>query len=174
MPRFRGLILLALLIALSCSPTAWSASSTMVISQVFAGGGNASAPYANDFVELFNRGSAVADLGGWSLQYASGSGSTWQPTALAGAGQPGGHYLVQLSSGTVGAALETPDAAGTSTLAFSAGKGALARVASALACGISCSAAPLVADLVGYGSATDYEGAGAAPPLRKPTAAPPP
>src|SRR6185436_7861787 len=77
MPRFRGLILLALLIALSCSPTAWSASSTMVISQVFAGGGNASAPYANDFVELFNRGSAVADLGGWSLQYASGSGSTW-------------------------------------------------------------------------------------------------
>src|SRR6185312_6931360 len=111
MPRFRGLILLALLIALSCSPTAWSASSTMVISQVFAGGGN-----ANDFVELFNRGSAVADLGGWSLQYASGSGSTWQPTALAGSVQPGGHYLVQLASGTVGAALPTPDAAGTSNL----------------------------------------------------------
>ena len=171
MPRFRGLILLALLIALSCSPTAWSASSTMVISQVFAGGGNASAPYANDFVELFNRGSAVADLGGWSLQYASGSGSTWQPTALAGAVQPGGHYLVQLASGTVGAALPTPDAAGTSNLAVSGGKVALARVASALACGISCSADPLVADLVGYGSATDYEGAGAAPTIGNTTAA---
>jgi len=171
MPRFRGLILLALLIALSCSPTAWSASSTMVISQVFAGGGNASAPYANDFVELFNRGSAVADLGGWSLQYASGSGSTWQPTALAGSVQPGGHYLVQLASGTVGAALPTPDAAGTSNLAVSGGKVALARVASALACGISCSADPLVADLVGYGSATDYEGAGAAPTIGNTTAA---
>src|SRR5690242_8908713 len=171
MPRFRGLIFLALLIALSCSPTAWSASSTMVISQVFAGGGNASAPYANDFVELFNRGSAVADLGGWSLQYASGSGSTWQPTALAGSVQPGGHYLVQLASGTVGAALPTPDAAGTSNLAVSGGKVALARVASALACGISCSADPLVADLVGYGSATDYEGAGAAPTIGNTTAA---
>jgi len=171
MPRFRGLILLVLLIALSCSPTAWSASSTMVISQVFAGGGNASAPYANDFVELFNRGSAVADLGGWSLQYASGSGSTWQPTALAGSVQPGGRYLVQLASGTVGAALPTPDAAGTSNLAVSGGKVALARVASALACGISCSADPLVADLVGYGSATDYEGAGAAPTIGNTTAA---
>ena len=97
MPRFRGLTFLALLIALSCSPTAWSASSTMVVSQVFAGGGNASAPYTNDFVELFNRGSTAADLGGWSLQYASGSGSTWQPTALAGSVEPGEHYLVQLA-----------------------------------------------------------------------------
>src|SRR5690242_8241770 len=165
MPRFRGLTFLALLAALYCSPAAWSDSSTVVLSKVFAGGGNASAPYANDFVELFNRGSTVAELGGWSLQYASGSGSSWQPTALSGSVQPGGHYLVQLASGTVGAALPTPDAAGTSNLAVSGGKVALARVTSPLTCGISCSADPLVADLVGYGSATDYEGAGAAPTI---------
>lgn len=171
MPRFRGLTFLALLIALSCSPTAWSASSTMVVSQVFAGGGNASAPYTNDFVELFNRGSTAADLGGWSLQYASGSGSTWQPTALAGSVEPGEHYLVQLASGTVGAALPTPDATGTSNLAVSGGKIALVRVASALTCGTSCSADPPVADLVGYGSATDYEGAGPAPAIGNTTAA---
>src|ERR1044072_136992 len=126
MPRFRALTFLALLVALSCSPAAWSASSTMVISQVFAGGGNASAPHTNDFVELFNRGSAVADLGGWSLQYASGSGSTWQPTAPTRSVQPGGRYLVQLASGAVGAALPTPDATGTSNLAVSGGKVALA------------------------------------------------
>jgi uncharacterized protein len=53
--------------ALLSAPPAWSASSTMVVSQVFAGGGNANAPYSNDFVELFNRGSTPADLGGWSI-----------------------------------------------------------------------------------------------------------
>jgi Lamin Tail Domain len=171
MPRFRGLTFLALLAALYCSPAAWSASSTMVVSQVFAGGGNAGAPYTNDFVELFNRGSTVADLGGWSLQYTSGSGTSWQATALSGSVQPGGHYLVQLASGAVGAALPTPDASGTSNLAVSGGKLALVRAASVLTCGVSCSVDPLVADLVGYGSATDYEGTGAAPAIGNTTAA---
>jgi hypothetical protein len=143
----------------------------MVISQVFAGGGNANAPYSNDFVELFNRGSAAADLGGWSVQYASGSGTTWQVTPLSGSVQPGGRYLVQLASGAVGAALPTPDATGTSNLAVSGGKVALVNAAAALACGASCSADPLVSDLVGYGSATDYEGTAAAPTIGNATAA---
>ena len=171
MPRFRGFMFLALLIALVSAPAAWSASSTMVVSQVFAGGGNANAPYSNDFVELFNRGSTPADLSGWSVQYASGSGTTWQATQLAGSVQPGGRYLVQLASGAVGGALPMPDATGTSNLAVSGGKVALARSATPLACGGSCSADPLVADLVGYGSATDYEGPGAAPAIGNTTAA---
>ena len=171
MPRFRGFMFLALLIALVSAPAAWSASSTMVVSQVFAGGGNANAPYSNDFVELFNRGSTPTDLGGWSVQYASGSGTTWQATQLAGSVQPGGRYLVQLASGAVGGALPMPDATGTSNLAVSGGKVALARSATPLACGGSCSADPLVADLVGYGSATDYEGPGAAPAIGNTTAA---
>ena len=136
---------------------------------------NANAPYGNDFVELFNRGSASVDLGGWSIQYASGSGTSWQPTALSGSVQPGGHYLVQLASGgPVGAALPAPDATGTSNLAVSGGKVALAHATIPLGCGStagSCSPDPLVADLVGYGSATDYEGAGAAPAIGNTTAA---
>jgi len=110
MPRFRGFMFLALLIALVSAPAAWSASTSMVVSQVFAGGGNANAPYSNDFVELFNRGSTATDLGGWSVQYASGSGTSWQATPLAGSVQPGGRYLVQLASGAVGGALPMPDA----------------------------------------------------------------
>ena len=31
-------------------------TSTVVISQVYGGGGNTSAPYRNDFIELFNHG----------------------------------------------------------------------------------------------------------------------
>jgi hypothetical protein len=52
-------------------PAARSASSDMVVSQVYAGGGNSGATYANDFVELFNRGSTAVDLSTWSIQYAS-------------------------------------------------------------------------------------------------------
>jgi hypothetical protein len=157
--------------ALLGAPSAWSASPGMVVGQVFAGGGNANAPYSNDFVELFNRGSAAVDLGGWSIQYASGSGTTWQVTPLTGLVPAGGRYLVQLASGAVGAALPTPDATGTSNLAVSGGKVALVHAATALGCGGSCSADPLVVDLVGYGSATDFEGTGAAPAIGNTTAA---
>src|SRR4029079_4187809 len=106
------------------------------------------------------------------VQYASGSGTTWQVTPLAGSVPPGGRYLVQLASGAVGGPLPMPDATGTSTVAVWGVKVALVRALTPLACGVSCSADPLLADLVGYGSATDYEGAGAAPPVGHTTAGP--
>ena len=49
-------------------PTARSASPDVVVSQVFAGGGNSGAPFANDFVELFNRGSSSIDVSGWTVR----------------------------------------------------------------------------------------------------------
>ena len=123
MPRFRHLLALALSAAALIAPTARGASSDLVVSQFFAGGGNASAPYANDFVELFNRGATTVDLAAWSIQYASAASVTWQATSLAGSIQPGRHYLVQLASGgTAGGPLPTADATGTSNLATSGGK----------------------------------------------------
>ena len=50
----------------------------VVISQIYGGGGNAGAPYRNDFVELFNAGAGTVSLAGWAIQYASGGGSSWQ------------------------------------------------------------------------------------------------
>ena len=84
MRRIVQLFTLVLAAALLVVPAARSASSDMVVSQVFAGGGNANAPYTNDFVELFNRGTATVDLSTWSIQYATGSGTTWQVTPLSG------------------------------------------------------------------------------------------
>ena len=49
-----------------------AASPDVVVSQLYGGGGNSGATYANDFVELFNRGATAVDLGTWSIQYASG------------------------------------------------------------------------------------------------------
>jgi lamin tail-like protein len=175
MPRFRLLLILVLAVALLVAPGARSASSDMLVSQVFAAGGNAGAPYANDFVELFNRGGATVDLGIWSIQYASATGTTWQVTPLSGSVPPGGRYLTQLASAAaVGAPLPAPDATGTTNLAVSGGKVALVRGTTPLACGASagsCSADPLVADLIGYGSATDYEGSAPAPAISNTSAA---
>jgi uncharacterized protein len=175
MRRFRHLFMLAAALVLLAAPAARSASSDMVISQLFAGGGNANAPFTNDFVELFNRGSTAVDLANWSLQYASGAGTTWQVTPLSGSVPAGGHYLVQLASAAaVGVPPPAPDATGTTNLAVSGGKVALMRTATGLACGAapgSCFAEPGVADLIGYGSATDYEGSGPAPAISNTTAA---
>jgi uncharacterized protein len=175
MPRIRLLLAACAVGALLSAPFAHGATSGVVVSQVYAGGGNAGATYTNDFVELFNRGAAALDLSGWTIQYASASSTSWQATALAGSIGPGRHYLVQLAStAAVGSPLPTPDATGTSNLASAGGKVALVRDTAALTCGASvgsCSSAPLVEDLVGYGSATDYEGSGPAPSLGSTTAA---
>jgi hypothetical protein len=85
-------------------------------------------------------------------------------TGSLGGGQ---YYLVALaSSGAVGAALPAADATGTTNMAVSGGKVALVHDTAALSCGASAgSCSGSVADLVGYGSAADYEGSAAAPAL---------
>ena len=146
MRRVVALVLFVLLVGggVLAVPTARSASPDIVVSQVFAGGGNAGAPFTNDFVELFNRGSTTVDVSGWTVQYASASGTTWQATALSGSIAPGRRYLVQLASaGALGVPLPAPDATGTTNLAVSGGKVAVVRDAAALSCGGSagsCSA----------------------------------
>jgi hypothetical protein len=176
MPRIRLVFAFcAVVAALVATPFARSATSSVVVSQIFAGGGNAGASYTNDFVELFNRGGTAVDLSGWTIQYASASSTNWQATPLSGSIGPGRYYLVQLAStASVGSPLPAADATGTTNLASAGGKVALVRDATALTCGASagsCSSAPLVEDLVGYGSATDFEGAGPAPALSSTTAA---
>ena len=175
MHRTRLPIVIACAALLLAATGAQGASSDVVISQVYAGGGNAGASYTNDYVELLNRGSSAVDVSGWTVQYATAAGTTWQTTALTGSVQPGRFYLVQLASASaVGSALPAPDATGTSNLAASGGKVALVRDATPLACGGSagsCSASAVVADLLGYGSASDYEGAAAASSLTNTTAA---
>jgi hypothetical protein len=175
MPRIRLLLVLFAVSALLSAPFAHGATSTVVVSQLYAGGGNAGATYTNDFVELFNRGAAAVNLAGWTIQYASGASTSWQTTALSGSIGPGRYYLVQLAStAAVGSPLPAADATGTANLAAAGGKVALVRDSVALTCGAtagSCSSVPLIEDLVGYGSAIDYEGAGPAPALSATTAA---
>lgn len=155
-------------------------SPDIVISQVYGGGGNTGAPYQNDFVELFNRGTTNASLSGWSVQYASATGAgnfASNPLALlSGTLAPGQYYLVKLAGGATGAALPASDATGTVNMSGTSGKVALVNQSTGLACNggsTPCSAAQLatIVDLVGYGSANFFEGSGVAPALSNSTAA---
>ncbi|MDT5122812.1 MAG: hypothetical protein QOC96_2294 [Acidobacteriota bacterium] len=126
-----------------------AASTTIVISQVYGGGGNSGATYRSDFIELFNRSASSVDVTGWSVQYSSAGGTTWQTTTLSGTIAPGHYYLIQEAAGSGGTtSLPTPDAAGSTALSATAGKVALVRNSTALT---SCTDASVV-DLVGYGS----------------------
>ena len=171
-------IILALLLssAMSLLPDAMSSmaapqapmANDLRISQVYGGGGNSGATYTNDFIELFNAGTTSVDLSGWSVQYASSTGTSWQVTALSGSIGPGEYYLVQEAQGSGGTTpLPTPDATGTIAMSGSNGKVALADSATALSGGCPTG----LIDMVGYGSADCYEGSGAAPGLSNTTAA---
>lgn len=168
---------------LLCSLFAVPAQAQVVISQVYGGGGNSGAPYTNDYVELFNSGSAPASLSGLSIQYTSATGTgnfganSGLIVALPGATlDPGAYYLVGLAGGANGVALPTPDATGTINMAGAAGKVALVEGTTTLGCNGGnnpCDAAQLarILDLVGFGNANFFEGSGAAPTLSNTLAA---
>jgi len=140
------------------------------ISQVYGGGGNTGATYTHDFIELFNSGPSPVNLTGWTVQYASASGSTWQSTALSGAIAPGQYYLVREAQGAGGTVpLPTPDATGS--IAMSASQGKVALVTTSTPLSGTCPTDSSLVDLVGYGGANCFEGSGPAPGLSNTTAA---
>jgi uncharacterized protein len=150
---------------------AQAASPDIVISQVYGGGGNSGATYTHDFIELFNRGTTLVDVAGWSVQYASATGSTWQVTALSGAIQPGQYYLIQQAQGAGGTTpLPTPDATGT--IPMSATNGKVALVSNITNLSGTCPSGAGIVDFVGFGgTANCFEGSGPTPTLSNTTAA---
>jgi hypothetical protein len=133
-------------------PAASAVSATIVISQVYGGGGNTGATLKNDFIELYNRSAAPVAVTGWSVQYASTSGSTWQRTNITGTIPAGGYYLVAEAAGAGGTLdLPTPDATGSIPMSATAGKVALVSNQTTL----SGTCPTGLVDLVGYGSATN-------------------
>lgn len=143
-----------------------AAAQAVKISQVFGGGGNPGAPYNRDYIELFNAGATDMSLAGWSLQYATAAGVTWQSIPLPAATMaPGSYYLVQVSSvGTVGEPLPQPDHAANPGIAMTSTSGKVALVNSTAVLAGACPTGPQIVDFVGFGaSASCFEGAGPAP-----------
>ena len=130
----------------------------VVISEVYGGGGNSGAIYKNDFIELYNPTNTAVDLTGWSVQYASATGTgNWSATVLSGTIPAKGFYLVQEAAGAAGTLdLPTPDKIGTLNLSGTAGKVLLSNT-SIIQTGIKPTGANII-DLVGFGTANGFEG----------------
>ena len=150
------------------------AANNIAISQVYGGGGNSGATLTNDFIELFNRGSTPVSVNGWSVQYASSTGSSWSKTNLPNVTlSPGQYLLVQERAGAGGSvSLPTPDASGTIAMSASAGKVVLRSSTTVFPSGTVCPSGADVIDTVGYGPATNcFETAPTSPNLTDTTAA---
>lgn len=65
--RMRAFMVVALVLTLAggVQQAGATPSPNLVISQIYGGGGNAGAPLANDFIEIFNRSSSPVDLSGY-------------------------------------------------------------------------------------------------------------
>jgi uncharacterized protein len=168
-----ALAVLSTLILLASPRVAQASSNGVVISQVYGGGGNSGSTFKNDFIELFNAGAATVDLTGWSVQYASAAGTSWQVTPLNGTIAPGQYYLIQESQGAGGTTpLPAPNAAGT--IAMSATTAKVALLSSTAAMSGACPVGGAIIDFVGYGTgssgASCFEGTAAAPTLTNTTA----
>ena len=155
---------LATLAAGGGAPASAAPATSVVVNEVYGGGGNSGATYTNDFVELTNRSDAAVSLDGWSVQYHSGGATgAWQVTPLSGSLAPGGFYLVGEAQGAGGTqALPTPQATGTIPMSATAGTIALVQGTTALTCTDSAACQSASTDLVGYGTAAIRETAPAA------------
>ena len=148
-----------------------SPAAAVVINEVYGGGGNSGPTFRHDFVELANTSAAPVDLTGWSVQYASSSGTSWAVTPLVGTLPAGSTYVVRQAQGASGTVDVVGDVNGSVSMSGTAGKLALANSTIALpnTCtgksgGSPCSDLGQVVDFVGYGSgANDFAGTGPTP-----------
>ncbi|WP_309123197.1 chitobiase/beta-hexosaminidase C-terminal domain-containing protein [Paenibacillus sp.] len=167
--RWTSLALAAAISASPLSPAAVpSANATgaghLVISEVYGGGGNSGSTWRSDFIELYNPTETAVNVTGWTIQYASSSGSfslaSNMYVELTGIVAPHGYYLVKAADGSGGnVSLPSPDDEGG--IAMAAGSGKVALVSNGEA--IAGKDDPDVVDFVGYGGAGAYEGSGGTP-----------
>lgn len=134
MNKFATRVMAFALFATVTSVAVAFAANPVRISQVYGGGGNGGGTYRQDFVELFNNSGVAVNIGGWSIQYGSATGTSFGSSAsniyVFPANtfiQPCKYYLVGMAFGAdlTQPALPTPDATGVIALSGTGGKVAL-------------------------------------------------
>ena len=149
-------------VMLMSAPQAAQAS-LIYISEIYGGGGatSGSPTYNHDYIELYNNSSVAIDLSGWSIQYASATG-TFNSTnmhSLSGVIGAYSHFLIQESNppgtpGTTGADLPvTPNYNGQLNLSATAGKVALVDSSTVIS---GTGSAGGYVDLIGYGTTANF------------------
>ena len=174
---FGSALLIAGLLPATIAAPALATSPDLVISQIYGSGGLSGALYQNDYIELYNRGSAAVDLDPYSIQYASATGTgnfggtSGQLTALpAYTLNPGAYILIVEAGGVNGSPLPNPNITDFPGINLSGTSGKVALVSGDTSLGCNGGSAPCsadalarIVDLVGYGTANFFEGSAAAP-----------
>lgn len=157
---------------------------TLTISAIYGGGGSntasTNAPFKQDYIELYNPGSAAVSLSGLSLQYGGSTTATafqasniFSFSSTAQIAAKGYFLVVTGTAGSVGVAVPVgpngADATATLNLSASAGRLALVNGTTGIVATGGHFSDPNVLDFVGFGSATTgYEGSA---PTSSPSAA---
>ncbi len=130
-------------------------SNSLVISEIYGGGGSSNASYKNDYLQVFNLSSLPVDLGKYTVQISRGSGNSWNVVHLSGILQPNHWYLIKgRGDDSFGNDLPAPDATGDFNLNTANGKVALVNGKNAL----TSACKPFneeVVDFVGFGNDVD-------------------
>ena len=155
-------VLAALLAGLSVP--AMAASPNLVISQIYGAGGNTAAgiTHKHDYIELFNRGNTSITASGWSLQYASATGTgTWIKAPLPDfTVAPGQYVLVQGATGGANVAtqavLPSPFLTPSTLLQMSGTTGKLALVNDNVQLSGAAPVSASIVDLLGFGPTANF------------------
>jgi predicted extracellular nuclease len=103
-------------------------SNTLVISEVYGGGGNVNATYKSDYIQIFNLSPSPVNLEEYSIQVAEAGESKWAIINLSGVLQANHWYLLKGETGcTDGADLTLEDATANFNLNTTGGKIALVK-----------------------------------------------
>lgn len=154
------------LVILAMAAPAFAVSTDVRISQAYGGGGSASATasFNQDYVELFNASGFDVDISGWTIEYASNTGS-WGSSATNIFTFPADSWIagcsyVLVAFGTPsagGATLSAPDYTGNLTMSATSGKVALFNAVNTnLACGLELPGT--LVDKISFGTANCPEG----------------
>lgn len=151
---------IALAAVMACQP---AFAADVVISQMYGAGGNSGATLRYDYVELFNRGSSTVAVGGWTIQYASASGTSWGKAELpAGTSiDPGKYFLVKLASSNTAVGTDVPADFYSASVNMSGASGKVALVNNNTALTGAQPSSAAIQDVVGYGTANFFETAAA-------------
>jgi hypothetical protein len=144
----------------------------VVISQVFASGGDTGAAYQRDFIELFNQSYEPVTLTAWAVQYAAPtavSGNYTRNNIAANTVIPGRSYLLltRTTAGANGAALAGDQVIVTANYLIAGGKVALTNNQTTLVNGAGGvpTVTTAIVDYLGWGTANYREGAASAATL---------
>lgn len=140
-------------------------STTVVISQVYGGGGSATGTFSSDYVELHNVSNTDQDISGFKILYGSAAGNLASASTNAfqfpatGVIIPAGGFLLVATNAGVGLATLPipPDHIFTLTLSGTNGKVAFGTADMVNNATLAAQPAGSVIDFVGYGTANEFE-----------------